>query len=182
MLTTTVCAALSAAGLAIALLTAYRRRFAAATRIAAFALVPIGLAMAGLISLAGKVGRAVGGWATDLVLDPEVWAGFGVLALAVVLYVVARVAAGRSSGRERRPSRRERRAAARAERKGLGTASAPQASTGALGAGSGTTAGAQAAGRAAEPATASGGARGGRPAGGEDDFSDIEAILKKHGI
>ncbi len=40
MLTSTVCAAVSAAGLGIAALTAYRKRFLAATRIAAFSLVP----------------------------------------------------------------------------------------------------------------------------------------------
>jgi hypothetical protein len=173
MLTTTVCAALSAAGLAVAFLTAYRRRFAAATRIAAFALLPVGLAMAGLIDLAGDIGRAVGGWAADLVLDPRVWAGFGVLALAVVLYVIARVAAGRGaeSGREGL-SRRERRAAARAERGQL-DAGRPTAGTGGP-AGTGRTAGA---GRK-EDAPASGASGAGR----DEDFSDIEAILKKHGI
>lgn len=180
MLTTTVCAALSAAGLAIAFLTAYRRRYAAATRIAAFALVPIGLAMAGLVGLAGKVGAAVGDWAAGLVLEPSVWAGFGVLALAVVLYVIARVAAGRGSGADRALSRRERRAAARAERRQPGAASGSPASAGALGSGAAGAATAPAA-RAGKPAGKGGAASGG--AGGRDeDFSDIEAILKKHGI
>lgn len=167
MLTLTVCAALSAAGLAVAFLTAYRRRFAAATRIAAFALVPVGLAMAGLIGLAGDIGRAVGGWAADLVLDPGVWAGFAVLAVAVVLYVVARVAAGRGTAAEGepRPSRRERRAAARAARR----PEAAPASAGALGSGAADTRGGR-----RKQADAAG--------GGDEDFSDIEAILKKHGI
>lgn len=175
MLTTTVCAALSAAGLAVAFLTAYRRRFAAATRIAAFALVPIGLAMAGLIDLAGEVGRAVGGWAADLVLKPTVWAGFGVLAVAVVLYVVARVAAGRGSDSGHgRPSRRERRAAARAERQQTAGGQDPAGALGAAGAG----------GAGGAAASGAGASKGRREAGkGEDeDFSDIEAILKKHGI
>lgn len=91
MLTSTVCVALSAAGLAIALLAAYRRRFRRATLIAAVALLPVGLYMTGLVSLAGTVIRAVGEWAADLVFKPSVWAGFGVLALSVVLYVLARV-------------------------------------------------------------------------------------------
>ncbi|EST39589.1 hypothetical protein N566_01045 [Streptomycetaceae bacterium MP113-05] len=171
MLTTTVCAALSAAGLAIAFLTAYRRRFAAATRIAAFALLPIGLAMAGLIGLAGEVGAAVGDWAAGLVLEPRVWAGFGVLALAVVLYVVARVAAGRGSGRHPGLSRRERRAAARAERGQQPAAAGSQASAGALGAGT-----------AAPAPTGKQAGRSGVTSGQNEDFSDIEAILKKHGI
>ncbi|MEN2417922.1 hypothetical protein AABB02_07425, partial [Streptomyces rimosus] len=81
MLTSTVCAAVSAAGLGIAALTAYRKRFLAATRIAAFSLVPVGLVMTGVID-----------WLTDVVFKPTVWAGFGVLALSVVLFMIARVA------------------------------------------------------------------------------------------
>ncbi|MFI9024868.1 hypothetical protein [Streptomyces sp. NPDC053560] len=148
MLTSTVCAALSVAGLGIAALTAFRRRFLAATRIAAFALIPAGLVMTGIID-----------WITGLVLKPTVWAGFGLLALSVLLFLVSRFAE-RRSGR-----RRERRAAAPAQ---PGTAVAPGASVPSLGAGR------EPARRpAAEPA---------RQGGGEDDFSDIEAILKKHGI
>lgn len=171
MLTTTVCTALSAAGLAIAFLTAYRRRFVAATRIAAFALLPVGLAMAGLVKLGGKVGKAVGDWGTDLVLKPSVWSGFAVLAVAVVLYVIARVAAGRGAGEGADTrSRKERRSAARAEREQAAAGGAPS-----LGAGP----------SAGQPQ------RGAKPAakpkskgatGGGEDFSDIEAILKKHGI
>ncbi|NLU66312.1 hypothetical protein [Streptomyces sp. HNM0574] len=156
MLTTTVCAALSAAGLAVAFLTAYRRRFTAATRIAAFALVPVGLAMSGLIGLVGRVGQAVGSWAADLVLKPTVWAGFGVLALAVVLYVVARFAS--------------RRGASRADTSGK--AATPQGVTGA-------SAGALATRKESTPAAKPGSSAG---SGDGDDFSDIEAILKKHGI
>ncbi|WP_344293844.1 hypothetical protein, partial [Streptomyces synnematoformans] len=96
MFTTTVCAALSAAGLAIAMLTAYRRRFRRATKIAALSLLPIGLAMAGLVELGGEVGTATGDWATDLVLKPSVWGGFGVLAVAVVLWVAQRFAGERA--------------------------------------------------------------------------------------
>jgi hypothetical protein len=156
MLTTTVCAALSAAGLAVAFLTAYRRRFAAAARIAAFALLPVGLAMAGLVELGADVGGAVGTWASHLVLDPTVWGGFGVLAVAVVLYVAGRAAAGRGG------NRKERRAAARAERQ----AAPPGAGPASLGAGGQ---------RGASRGSAA-------PQGGADDFSDVEAILRKHGI
>lgn len=166
MLTTTVCAALSAAGLAVAFLTAWRRRFVRATRIAAVSLLPVGLAMAGLIGLGGKIGKAFGTWAADLVLKPTVWAGFGVLACAVLLYVIARFADGRGAGAEAATSRKERRAAARAER--TDPAAAPGANAPALG--------------TAAPATrAPAKGKAGASAGG-DDFSDIEAILKKHGI
>ncbi|WP_326691928.1 MULTISPECIES: hypothetical protein [unclassified Streptomyces] len=165
MLTTTVCAALSAAGLAVAFLTAWRRRFVAATRIAAFSLLPVGLAMSGLAGLGGKIGKAFGTWATDLVLKPTVWAGFGVLACAFLLYVIARVAGGRASAAG--PGRKERRAAARAER--------PRATEPAAGAPSltpGASVARTPAAQAKKPAAS----------GGGEDFADIEAILKKHGI
>ncbi|WP_329320211.1 hypothetical protein [Streptomyces sp. NBC_01262] len=95
MLTSTVCVALSAAGLAIALLTAYRKRYLAAVRTAAFALLPVGLYMTGLVTLGSKVGKAIGSWASDLVFKPSVWAGFAVLAVSAVLYAGSRFAAGR---------------------------------------------------------------------------------------
>ncbi|REK84773.1 hypothetical protein DY245_41530 [Streptomyces inhibens] len=153
MLTSTVCAAVSAAGLGIAALTAYRKRFLAATRIAAFSLIPIGLVMTGVID-----------WVTNIVFKPTVWAGFGVLALSFVLFSVSRVVERRRGGIG---SRKERKAAAAA----TPDAVAPAASVPSLGAGRG-------AGRpAAKGKTGQG--KGGAP---KDDFSDIEAILKKHGI
>ncbi|MFG2192246.1 hypothetical protein [Streptomyces sp. NPDC048639] len=155
MLTTTVCVALSAAGLAIAILTAYRRRYVRATRIAAFALIPVGLAMAGLAELGGKVGRAVGDWAADLVFKPSLWAGFAVLAASVVLFAIARIA-GRRKGR------------GAVEGKTARPGVEPGASAPAVGPGR----------KPAQPAPK---AKQGR-SDGLDDFDDIEAILKKHGI
>jgi hypothetical protein len=147
MLTSTICAAVSAAGLGIAVLTAYRKRFLAATRIAAYALVPIGLVMTGIID-----------WVTDIVLKPTVWAGFGLLAISALLFMVSRVAERRGAG----STRRERRAATGAGRDAV----APAASAPSLTSGRGETA----------PQRRSG------KSGGGEDFSDIEAILKKHGI
>ncbi|GGX99288.1 hypothetical protein [Streptomyces hiroshimensis] len=148
MLTSTICAAVSAAGLGIAALTAYRRRFLAATRIAAFSLVPIGLVLTGIVK-----------WLTDVVFKPSVWAGFGILALSALLFVVSRAAERRGAG----GGRKERKAAAAAAQR---DAMAPAASAPSLGPG-----------RAA--ARPQGKAK--KSADGED-FSDIEAILKKHGI
>ncbi|MFF4157867.1 hypothetical protein [Streptomyces sp. NPDC001678] len=141
MLTSTVCAAVSAAGLGIALVTAYRKRFRAAIRLAAWSLIPVGLVLTGVID-----------WLTGLVLDPTVWAGFGVLALSALLFLAGRAADRRGGGRK------ERRAAAGAPGPGRDVV-APAASAPSLGP-----------------------ARRGKPASGDEDFSDIEAILKKHGI
>ncbi|MFE7903184.1 hypothetical protein ACFU3E_38035 [Streptomyces sp. NPDC057424] len=146
MIAETVCSAVSAAGLGIAVVTAYRKRYLTAVRIAAYSLVPIGLVMTGVVE-----------WLADTAFSPTAWAGFGVLGVAWVLFMTTRVVERRRGG-----TRKERRAAARA---GDGPDPvAPPASTPALGQGSRP---------AARPTPAS---------RGDDDFSDIEAILKKHGI
>ncbi|MFD8827733.1 hypothetical protein ACFV1C_36015, partial [Streptomyces sp. NPDC059605] len=75
MLAETICAAVSAAGLGIAAVTAYRKRFLAAARIAAYSLVPIGLALTGIVD-----------WVAGIAFKPSIWAGFGLLALAWVLF------------------------------------------------------------------------------------------------
>ncbi|RPF32052.1 hypothetical protein [Streptomyces sp. TLI_185] len=147
MIAETVCSAVSAAGLGIAVVTAYRKRFLAAARIAAYSLVPIGLVMTGTVQ-----------WLADTAFSPTAWAGFGVLGAAWLLFSSTRAVERRRGGT--RKERREARAAGQRE------AVAPTASAPSLGPG-------------ARPAT--------RPASAPraesaEDFSDIEAILKKHGI
>jgi hypothetical protein len=100
VLTATVCVALSGAGLAVALLTAWRRRFRRAVRIAGVSLLPVGLYLAGLVTLGRRVGTAVGDWAADLVFKPTVWIGFAVLAFAVVLYLASKLGSKRAARRE----------------------------------------------------------------------------------
>ncbi|WP_055711086.1 hypothetical protein [Streptomyces torulosus] len=151
MIAETVCAAVSAAGLGLAAITAYRKRFLRATRIAAYALVPIGLVMTGVVE-----------WAADTAFSPTAWAGFGVLGASWFLFMTTRAVERRrgDTGKDRKAAK-----ASRAE------AIAPAASAPSLG-GSARPAG--------RPTT------GSRPtspgASAADDFSDIEAILKKHGI
>ncbi|MFF4245308.1 hypothetical protein ACFYY2_12670 [Streptomyces sp. NPDC001822] len=156
MLAETICSAVSAAGLGIAAVTAYRKRFLAATRIAAYSLVPVGLVLTGVVD-----------WLADVVFKPTVWLGFGLLALAWLLFMITRAVERRGGG-----TRKERRAARAASKEG---AVAPGASSPSLTSGtppltSGTGASA-APGRGKKPKQESG-----------DDFSDIEAILKKHGL
>ncbi|MEV7089151.1 hypothetical protein AB0O07_25235 [Streptomyces sp. NPDC093085] len=147
MIAETICSAVSAAGLGVAMITAYRKRFLAATRIAAYALVPVGLVMVGAVK-----------WAASTAFSPVAWVGFGVLGLAWLLFLTTRMVERRTGG-----TRKERRAA---ERAGRGQAVEPAASAPSLGAGART------------PAPA----RSTPQAGAGEDFSDIEAILKKHGI
>ncbi|MGW1638771.1 hypothetical protein [Streptomyces lavendulae] len=148
MLAETICSAVSAAGLGIAAVTAYRRRFLTATRIAAYSLVPVGLVMTGVVE-----------WLSGIVFQPSVWIGFGLLGLAWVLLATTRAVERRRSGGERGSARAARGGAAR-------EAVAPAASAPSLGTGAGARTG-SAPSAAAPPA---------------EDFSDIEAILKKHGI
>ncbi|MCT7355738.1 hypothetical protein N4P33_26810 [Streptomyces sp. 15-116A] len=145
MLAETVCSAVSAAGLGIAAVTAYRKRFLAAARIAAYALIPIGLVMTGVVE-----------WLADTAFSPTAWAGFGVLGLSWVIFMTTRAVERRRGG-----TRKERKAARAAAQP---DAVAPAASAPSLAPGTRP---------AARPKAAS---------GGDDDFSDIEAILKKHGI
>ncbi|GHI84428.1 hypothetical protein [Streptomyces xanthophaeus] len=142
MLAETICSAVSAAGLGIAAVTAYRKRFLAATRIAAYALVPVGLVLTGVVE-----------WVSGMVFDPAVWVGFGLLALAGLLLLTTRAVERRGLGR-------------REAGKQAPQAVAPAASAPSLDAG---------------PAARPGGRRS-APAAPAEDFSDIEAILKKHGI
>ncbi|MFD5797372.1 hypothetical protein [Streptomyces diastatochromogenes] len=147
MIAETVCSAVSAAGLGVAAVTAYRKRFLAAARIAAYALVPLGLVMTGVV-----------GWLADTALSPTAWAGFGVLGVAWALFATTRAVERRRGG-----TRAERKAARAAGRDAV----APAASAPSLG---------PATRPAAPPASAP------RSSTSGDDFSDIEAILKKHGI
>ncbi|MGW6569327.1 hypothetical protein [Streptomyces sp. NPDC054975] len=141
MLAETIFSAVSVAGLGIAAITAYRKRFLAATRIAAYALVPIGLVMTGAVQ-----------WAFDTAFSPVAWAGFGVLGAAWALFMTSRAVERRRAGRKE------------ARRGEVPGAVAPGASAPSLGGGQ----------RGATPKPQA------TPAA--DDFSDIEAILKKHGI
>lgn len=148
MIAETVCSAVSVAGLGIAAVTAYRKRFLAAARLAAYSLVPLGLVMTGAV-----------GWIADTAFSPTAWAGFGVLGAAWLMFMGTRAVERRGGG-----TRKERKAAKAAQREAV----APAASAPSLGQSTRTT-----------PAPA---AKPQSKAGASDDFSDIEAILKKHGI
>ncbi|MEI5032661.1 hypothetical protein RB201_06190 [Streptomyces sp. S1A(2023)] len=157
MLAETICSAVSAAGLGIAAVTAYRKRFLTATRIAAYSLVPVGLVLTGVVE-----------WVAGIAFKPSVWLGFGVLGLSWLLFMTTRAIERRSG-----TTRAERKAARAA---GRNEAVAPAASAPSLGPGG--TAGPAAASAKPTPQPK----KKQEAAAPGDDFSDIEAILKKHGI
>ncbi|MFI9212240.1 hypothetical protein ACIGW7_29475 [Streptomyces sp. NPDC053253] len=146
MLAETICSAAAVAGLGIAAITAYRKRYLSAARIAAYALVPLGLVMIGAVD-----------WIAGTAFSPVAWAGFGVLGGAWLLFSSTRAVERRRAGRKETTGGAEQAAVAPA-------ASSPSRAVGPK----------PQAGRAGQPA------QSGQPAG--EDFSDIEAILKKHGI
>ncbi|MFF5856623.1 hypothetical protein ACFY8B_13440 [Streptomyces sp. NPDC012751] len=148
MIAETVCSAVSAAGLGIAVVTAYRKRFLTAARLAAYSLVPVGLVMTGVV-----------GWLADTALSPTAWAGFGVLGAAWLLFAGTRAVERRRTG-----TGAERETTRRTERGAVAPAASPGGPTGP---GARPATPRSAAPRAADPA---------------EDFSDIEAILRKHGI
>ncbi|MFF2022757.1 hypothetical protein ACFVW2_13275 [Streptomyces sp. NPDC058171] len=158
MIAETVCSAVAVAGLGIAAVTAYRKRFLAAARTAAYALVPLGLVMTGAVQ-----------WIVDTAFSPTAWAGFGVLGVAWGLFMTTRAVERRRgvSRKDRRAAKAQAKAAGAAEREAV----APGASS-------------QAGGRPSLKPSTSSAKPASRPssAPGSEDFSDIEAILKKHGI
>ncbi|MEV2200486.1 hypothetical protein AB0E11_10865 [Streptomyces fradiae] len=147
MLAETICSAVAAAGLGIAAITAYRRRFLAAVRVAAYALVPLGLVLTGAVE-----------WLARTAFSPVAWAGFGLLGASWLMFAGTRAVERRRGG----AGGRERRAAAAGA--GGPAAAAPGAARPPLDSGKRR--------KAADTGA-------GTPA---DDFSEIEAILKKHGI
>ncbi|WP_229758970.1 hypothetical protein [Peterkaempfera bronchialis] len=161
--TEVVCYALTALGLAVGLLSAVRRRFLAATRWVAVALLPAGVYLAGLVPVLRRIGRMLRTWGADLVLSPQVWTGLGLLALALLLFAAAHLAGRR-----------------RAARTAVAPPSAPRA-TAAPAAGPPALRARPAAPQATEPAPKS---APGRKGGGDDlgDFSEIEEILRRRGI
>ncbi|MFE7776079.1 hypothetical protein ACFU5O_19665 [Streptomyces sp. NPDC057445] len=145
MLAETIFSAVSAAGLGIAAVMAYRKRFLSATRIAAYALVPLGLVLTGAVE-----------WVAGTAFSPVAWAGVGVLGLAWVLFMTSRAV--------------ERRALGKAPQDTTRPGAVPPSSAPALG-------------KASRKPGQAGRSKGGQGTAGQgEDFSDIEAILKKHGI
>ncbi|MGW2252425.1 hypothetical protein ACWCXH_19800 [Kitasatospora sp. NPDC001660] len=97
MLTAAFGFALTAAGVAVAGLRAYRRRFLSATRWFAVALLPAGLYLTGLFPVARTIGDEFAKWAARLVFDPRVWTGIVLLGISVALLLTTRFVSRRGA-------------------------------------------------------------------------------------
>lgn len=148
-----LCIGLTAAGLAASWLAWRRRGVVAGLRGAAWSLLPLAAYLTGVIKLLWQVGSAVTRWVSGFVFSPTVWAGVGVTALSALLFAVS------GALRRRRPKTVERPAAGAPLDEGRDREKAIQP---------------------AQPAQA---ARGrGRKAEPDDEFADIEDILRRRGI
>jgi len=161
-----VCGGLTALGLAASLPAFGRRGAGAGLRGVAWSLLPMVAYLTGVAGLLWKLGTAVSHWALGFVFSPKVWAGVALAGLAAVLFVAS------GALRRRAPASRPR------SRPGAGLPAGASASAG---------------GRALEPGTrtqplpsskgkgkAKAGARAG--AGLDDDFAEVEEILRRRGI
>ena len=153
-----VCGGLTAFGLVLSYLAFRRRGVAAGLRGAAWSLIPIAAYLTQSVQTLWKMGYTFVTWATNFVFSPEKWAGLALAGLALVLFVVSGVARrGRLAADDTKPAR-----VSKPKPTAAGAAAAPKAGRK----------------KALEPKTAK---RATVP-GDDDDFSEIEKILRNRGI
>ncbi|SFJ37376.1 hypothetical protein SAMN05216275_108159 [Streptosporangium canum] len=164
-----LCAGVTGVGLVLSFLLMRRRGVVAGLRGVAWSLLPLAAFLTGALPTLWQIGTAIVGFFAGVVFNPTVWAGVAVTGLSLVLFLVTGVLRGR-------------RTAASAEPR-TSAAGTPAAPGGPMTAGGPVTAGGGATQplpqRKAAPAQKPAPAR--KPAA-DDDFSDIEDILKRRGI
>ncbi|AWS42604.1 cellulose synthase [Streptosporangium sp. 'caverna'] len=161
-----LCAGVTGVGLVLSFLLLRRRGAAAGLRGAAWSLLPLAAYLTGALPTVWQIGTAIAGFFTGLAFNPTVWAGVAVTGLSVVLFLVSGVLRGRR--RAAAPAASETPAVSTPAGRGKplapgGSARQPEQQRKT----------APAAKPTAKPAA--------KPAA-EDDFSDVEDILKRHGI
>lgn len=152
-----LCAGVTIAGLVLSFLAFRRRGAASGIRVAAWALLPVAAYLTGALQALWTVGTTVVGFVTGLVFNPSVWIGVAVAGLSAVLFVVSGVMRGRklrlAGGRKKTASDTPAQQAVKPSANKPAVAGKPQPA-------------------AAAP----------KQGKGDDDFSDIEDLLKRRGI
>ncbi len=174
-----ICAVLTGIGLVASYYAGQRRGYRAMARGAAWSLIPIAAYLTGSIEMFWKIGDAIGNFAAAFVFSPVRWAGIGVAAGAVALFLA-------TGGRDRRKASRlkaaeragKKKAAGAAQQQGLAPSDVtPASATPAL-----------PPARQPEPArtvpakTVPAKRSGGKAARPDDEMKDIEEILRNRGI
>ena len=147
-----LCIGVTVIGLALSWIAWRRRGAASGMRGAAYSLLPLGLYLTGVIPLLWRIGTQIAGWAAGLIFKPTVWAGTLVVALAVLLWIVSGMMIRRKVTKGNRADDGDAEAAPRATEAGRPSADRTIAT-----------------GQSAAP-------------GGDDDFKDIEELLRQRGI
>ncbi|MFJ2032613.1 cellulose synthase [Streptosporangium sp. NPDC087985] len=156
-----LCAGVTGVGLVLSFLLMRRRGAVAGLRGVAWSLLPLAAYLTGALPTLWRIGTAIAGFFAGVVFDPMVWAGVAVTGLSLLLFLVTGVLRRRRTAGPVAPEAPAVRAPAAPGRPvapgGTATQPLPQPKA------------APAAKAAAKP-------------GADEDFSDIEDILKRRGI
>jgi len=157
-----LCGGLTALGLIGSWFALRRRGPRAAARWLAWSLLPIALYLLGILQVLWRFGVAIGDFFGGLVFSPKVWSGVVLIGIALVLFVVTGGLRGRARRKQDKAEPDSQPPATRA----LGAAPPAAAS----------------AGMASRPKAAPVPAKRKGGAADDDDFGEVAAILKRHGI
>jgi hypothetical protein len=155
-----LCGGVTGLGLVLSWLAWRRKGFAAGLRGAAWSLLPIAAYLTGAIEMFWKIGSAVGTFASSFVFSPRVWSGVAVAGLAFVLFVASGTARRHRSRRVPAPKQPAPTAGSAADRPAIEAgATTPM-----------------------KPAKTPKAKVAKRAASGDDEFGEIEEILRRRGI
>jgi hypothetical protein len=157
-----LCGGLTAVGLIGSWFALRRRGPRAAARGLAWSLLPIALYLIGILQVLWRFGVAIGDFFGGLAFSPKVWSGVILVGISLVLFVVT----GGLRGRARR-------------KQGKAEPDSQPPATRALGA---APPAAASAGMASRPKAAPVPAKRKGAAADDEDFGEVAAILKRHGI
>jgi len=148
-----LCAGLTVLGVILAWTAARRRGSAAGMRVLAWALLPMAAYLTGAVAVVWEVGSAIVGWVTGFALSPVRWAGIAVAIVAVLLFLISGALRSRAITRGRKASPAELAGEPPTSRSLTSRDRAPRA-----------------------------GAKPKAKTSGDDDFSEVEEILRRRGI
>lgn len=160
-MTLLLCVALTAFAVLVTGVQVRRRRPRSATRWLGAALLPVGAYLTGLLTLTARIVDAVVRWATSLVLSPVTWVGLGLLAAGLVLLVGAGLV---------RP------------RRGRGTAGGDGRADAQPGRGGPVRSGGRKAAKSSRSLPGKPPASAGAVPAADDDFAEVEEILRRRGL
>jgi hypothetical protein len=156
-----LCGGLTGLGLVVTWFAFRRRGFRAGLRGVAWSLLPLAAYLTGAIEMIWKIGVAIGDFGTSFIFSPEKWAGVAVTGIALVAFVVSGMLRRTSPGKAGKDGKDSTGGSARDGKPKDGAKAAPARKGQAIAARSGAVAGLD---------------------DDDDDFSEVEKILRSRGI